>query len=227
MTETKKRSFLSSHDEVGNIRTFVFDADDHSWIAGQSQAYVLPQAGKSEEAHQRWFTIASAPSEGVMHISTRISQSAFKQALNALRPGDMVETYDLSGDFTWEQEPSDPVVLVAGGIGVTPFRSILLERAARGKQLNATLLLFSRTDEIPFRDTLETLAQAHSAFTFVPVIGQPISAESILAYAPQATTQLVYLSGAEPMVQSVSAQLETRGIAVKQDQFPGYDEKNY
>ena len=103
---------LSSKNEAGNVRTFHFETGGLSWMAGQAQAYVLPQAGETEAENQHCFTISSEPSEGTINISTRISASAFKQALNALSPGDTIERYGIEGDFIWEDEPSDPVVLV-------------------------------------------------------------------------------------------------------------------
>src|SRR5680860_1207837 len=129
---TTTLKLISAHDEVGNVRTFVFETGGLEWIAGQNQGYVLPQAGATKSENEHWFTISSAPSEGVVNISTRISESGFKQALNALRPDDEIQTHSLGGDFTWE-EVDEPVVFVAGGIGVTPFRSILVGRKAQGK----------------------------------------------------------------------------------------------
>lgn len=224
---TKTLKLLSSHEEAGNVRTFVFETGGLVWIAGQSQGYVLPQAGATDEENEHWFTIASAPSEGTIHISTRISDSKFKQALNAMKPGDEIQVHDLGGDFIWEEDPSEPIVMVAGGIGVTPFRSILLERDAKGKKLNVVLLYFNRTNEVPFKEELENLAQAHPEFSMQIVVGKPISADAILELAPQAREQITYLSGPEPMVESVGAELRERGVNVKQDWFPGYDEKNY
>ena len=219
-------TLLSSLGEVGDIRTFVFETGGLAWTAGQAQAYLLPQAGPTPVEHERWFTIASAPSEGVIHISTRVSQSAFKQALNALKPGAEVECYDLGGKFVWE-DVGEPVVLVAAGIGVTPFRSILLERQHMGKPLNATLLYFNRTNDIAFQDTLQDLAVAHPEFSVQTLVGERVTAEAILNYAPQAKQQTVYLSGPKPMVLAVGAELESQGAVVKQDRFPGYDETNY
>ena len=225
--DTTQLKLLSSRDEAGNVRTFVFESAGLEWIAGQNQGYVLPQAGQSKEENQRWFTIASAPSEGVINISTRISKSAFKQALNGLRPGDSIQAFSLDGDFTWEDEPSERVVLVAGGIGITPFRSILLERHNAGKALNGTLLYFNRVDEIPFRRELEELAPAHPEFSLVPIVGELITADAILERAPQAKDQTVYVSGPEPMVEAIGGELRGRKVTVKQDWFPGYDEHNY
>jgi len=218
---------LASHDEAGNVRTFVFDSAGLKWIAGQSQGYVLPQAGDTESENERWFTIASAPSEGTIHISTRISQSRFKQALNRLQPGQEILAHDIDGDFTWEEVSDQPILMVAGGIGVTPFRSMLLERKATGKALNATLLYFSRDEQIPFRRELTELGEQHKELSVRYVVGQPITSGAIVQLIPDVETRIVYISGAEPMVESLGADLQQRGITIKQDWFPGYDDKNY
>lgn len=218
---------LSTYDEVGNIRTFVFSADGLTWQAGQYQTYELASAGGIENENKRFFTIASAPSEGEIHISTRVTESMFKQALNALQPGDTIVAHDIEGDFTWEDASDTPVVLVAGGIGVTPYRSMLLERHALSKPLNCTLVHFNRDDMVPFRDEFEKLAAEHPELTLKYIVGQPITAAAILEAAPQAADQVTYLSGPEPMVDSVGEELQKRGINLKQDWFPGYTDQTY
>lgn len=217
---------LSTYDETGNIRTFVFETGGLTWQAGQYQTYILNRVEGSEDEKKRFFTIASAPSEDEIHISTRVTDSKFKQALNALEPGDAIETRDLEGDFVWE-DTDEPVVLVAGGIGVTPYRSMLLERHALGKPLNATLLQFNREDAAPFRDEFEKLAAEHPELKLVYIVGQPITADAILQAAPEAAEQVTYLSGPEPMVDAVGEELQKRGVQLKQDWFPGYDDQNY
>jgi ferredoxin-NADP reductase len=218
--------FTSSHDEVGNIRTFIFETGGATWVAGQYQTYVLSQAGETEGENQRFFTIASAPSEGEIHISTRVSDSTFKQALNALQPGDTIEAHGIEGDFTWE-ETSEPVVFVAAGIAVTPMRSMLLERHATGKPLNCTLVHFNRDDAVPFRAEFEKLATEHPELSLKFIVGQPVTADAILEAAPQAATQLTYLSGPEPMVDTIGDELKAHGVTLKQDWFPGYDENSF
>lgn len=59
------------------------------------------------------------------------------------------------------------------------------------------------------------------------VVGQPIRAETILKLVPQSGQQIVYVSGAEPMVERVGSDLSERGVTAKQDWFPGYDDKTY
>jgi ferredoxin-NADP reductase len=217
---------LSSYPEVGNIRTFVFEAGGLTWLAGQYQTYILNAVEGKEAEKKRFFTIAAAPSEGEIHISTRVTESKFKQALNAMQPGDTIEAHNIEGDFTWE-ETGEPVVLVAAGIGVTPFRSILLERHALGKPLNATLVHFNREDAVPFRTEFEKLAAEHPELTLNYIVGQPVTAEAILEIAPSASSQVTYLSGPEPMVDAVGDELKKHGINLKQDWFPGYDETSF
>ena len=220
-------SLISSHDEVNNVRTFIFETNSLAWVAGQSQAYVLPHAGETEKVNQRWFTISSAPFEGSINISTRISSSPFKQALNAMNPGDQIKTHSLAGSFIWEEVDSAPVVLVAAGIGITPFRSILLQRKFLGKPLNATLLYFNRTSEIPFEEELQRLSEEHPEFQMKIVIGELVTAEKILELAPGANKETVFLSGPAPVVSSIGALLKERGVSIMQDRFPGYDETNF
>jgi len=217
---------ITSYPEVGNIRTFVFETGGLTWLAGQYQTYMLDQVEGDEKAKKRFFTIAAAPSEGEIHISTRVTESGFKQALNALQPGDTIETRNLEGDFTWE-ETEGAVVLVAGGIGVTPYRSMLVERHAQGKPLACTLVHFNREEAIPFRTEFEKLAAEHPELQLVYIVGEPITADTILGAAPEAANLTTYLSGPEPMVDAVGDELTKRGVTLKQDWFPGYDDQTY
>lgn len=220
-------ALISSHDEVDNVRTFIFERNSLDWFAGQAQAFVLPAAGESEEENQRWFTISSAQVENTVNISTRISPSAFKQALNTLKPGEQIRTHSLAGTFTWEADDNNPVILVAAGIGITPFRSILLERKALGKSLDATLLYFNRTNKIPFQKELEEISAEHPGLQIKIIIGEPVTAEKILELIPGDHKETYYLSGPAPMVSSVGSALKELGVAIKLDRFPGYDENNF
>lgn len=228
MEHTKTNlTLLEVQSEAGNVKTFSFNPNGLTWIPGQYQEYVLPIAGADAKENEHYFTIASAPNEQRINISTRISESAFKQALNALKPGDTIEAHGPKGDFLWEETDAKPIILVAAGIGVTPYRSMLLERAANGLSLNATLIYFNRNDEIPFLDTFKQLAATHAEFTLQPIIGEPVTAEKILELAPDAQTGTLYLSGPEPMVDTIGEALKTRGVALKQDWFPGYTQATF
>ncbi|HEU0266736.1 MAG TPA: FAD-dependent oxidoreductase [Candidatus Saccharimonadaceae bacterium] len=217
--------FVRSFSEAGNIKTFVFEVGDTKWQPGQYQEYVLPQAGESDDDSHRWFTVASAPSEHEVHISTRMSGSNFKNALDALKPGETIEARGAEGDFTWDDDSE--VVLVAGGIGITPIRSMIVERSTTGKLLKAKLLYYGRDENFAFRELFDKVAAEHSEFSVEYIVGEPITADSIIAHEPRVKERTTYLTGAEPMVESVGNALKERGVELKQDWLPGYDEKTY
>lgn len=225
--ENIKLKLISAHIEIANIKIFSFETASLSWLPGQYQAYILPQAGSESKDNLRYFTIASAPSENRIDICTRMTGSSFKEALDALRPGDIIETNNLGGDFLWHQDDKEPIVLIAAGIGITPYRSMLLERLKNNQSLNAQLIYFNRDDKIAFLETFEQLASSHPEFKFLPVVGKHVSAEEILNLAPQAKDGTVYISGPESMVEKVGGELKDMKINVKQDWFPGYTTDNF
>src|SRR5215213_2530434 len=107
------------------------------WQAGQYLRYELTINGTPQD---HWFTIASAPFEGEVMVTTHIRPSSpYKQALAALQPGDTIKASGLGGDFVWREDVRS-LVFIAAGIGVTPFYSMLRQRAHAGQPLTATLL---------------------------------------------------------------------------------------
>lgn len=217
-------TFQKSYDEIDNIKTFVFEKDT-AWQPGQFREYTLPAAGESEDDNRRWFTIASAPSENEIHITTRMSGSKFKNTLGTLQPGDTIEVKDPEGDFTWDTD--DSIVMVAGGIGITPLRSMVVERKNTGRPMNAKLLYYGRDENFAFRELFDQLASEHDEFSVEYIVGEAVSADSIFEHAPEARDKTVCLTGAEPMVESVGEILKGRGVSLKQDWLPGYDDKTY
>lgn len=124
--------------EGENIKTFVFKQDKKlDFAAGQYALWFLPQFVKGKPA--RLFTIAAAPSEDTLQLSTRISDSDFKQKLDKLPLGSKIRLYGPVGAFTLGKQPPAKAVLVAGGIGATPMRSIALD--AHSRQLPTKLTL--------------------------------------------------------------------------------------
>ncbi len=218
-------AFIKSYDEVDNIRTFVFGTNGETWLPGQYQKYVLPELGEDKYINRRYFTIASAPSEGEIHISTRVTNSDFKQRLNSMNPGDVIEASGLDGDFLWED--NGPVVLIAAGIGVTPYRSMLIERHKTGKSINARLLYFGRDNNFAFRQEFSDIVAAHPEFRVDYIVGEHVTAERIIELAEEVETESTYLSGPEPMVEAVGEELKNKGVNLKQDWFPGYDDSTF
>jgi ferredoxin-NADP reductase len=214
-----------------NIWAFRFEPSEAlSWTPGQFMRVEIPHEHPDKEGTKRWFTVSSAPYEGLMQITTRVTDTTFKQALAAVPVGgsiDLVEAPD--GDFVW-QDSDRPRVFIAGGIGVTPFHSILKSRFHDHEPLDVTLIYGGRTADLPFRSEFGQWAAADPHFKVQYVIGEPLTPARLVELVPGLNDTLVYLSGPEPMVESLGDQLKAAGLPeaqLKQDFFPNYTEVNY
>lgn len=216
---------------VDNVWAFRFQPSEPlMWTAGQYVRVELPHDNPDAEGTMRWFTDSAAPYEGIMQITTRVTDSTFKQALAKLETGGELQLVESpEGDFVW-QDSSMPLVFIAGGIGVTPFRSILKQRAHDKLPLNVTLIYGSRTADVPFKDEFDAWAASDNQLKILYVDGEPLTAEKIASLVPNLNESLVYLSGPEPMVEALGNQLKNQGLPepqLKQDFFPNYNENNY
>ena len=111
--------------EIEDVMTFILEPEESiEWKAGQYGVYAIALEASDEKGDQRFFTIAAAPHEEHLQITTRITASSFKQALSLLHIGVSLELKRVGGSFTIEDATKN-YAFIAGGIGITPFRSIL------------------------------------------------------------------------------------------------------
>lgn len=224
-----KLKLASRKAESPGVESFIFEPGEPLvWKAGQFLHYVLNHATTDDRGSDRWFTIASAPYERHVMLTTRFASqrgSTFKNALKALKPGDSVEVSDLDGDFI-VSDPKKEYVFIAGGIGITPFRAILKEAVHAGTPLRATLLYANRDHVAAYKEELEAMARQNPNFKIHYVFHPKRIDEQIFReFVPDLKTPLFYVSGPEPMVESVGKMLELIGVSkdrIKQDWFPGY-----
>lgn len=216
---------------ASDVWTFQFAPHpSFSWTAGQFIRVELPHDRPDAKGTRRWFTISAAPFEKYPAISTHITSTTFKQALLNLPVEGALNLLEVpDGDFTW-MESNLHRVFVAAGIGITPFRSIVMQRSHDKKPLPVTLIYANRTDEIPFKQDLDAVAATDGGLKVQYVTRQLLTAESLRRMAPNIMDSLVYISGAEPMVEALGDSLRATKInaeQLKQDFFPNYDDTNY
>ena len=115
--------------------------------------------------------MASPPFEDRLMVATRMRDSAFKRALKRIPLGTTVKIDGPSGSLTLHKNSSKPAVFLAGGIGITPFLSIV-RQAAKDKLPHRLHLFYSnrRPEDAPFLDTLTELQRANPNFRFVPTM---------------------------------------------------------
>jgi len=210
--------------------SFIFYPDRPlAWRAGEFLHYVLPHDGADDREEDRYFTIASAPHETNIRLTTRFADragSTFKKALRGLPFGATLEAGEPDGDFVVD-DPDGESVFIAGGIGITPFRAMLVDLDHRGLDINATLLYSNRDADVVFKRQLDGLATKHARFKIRYFIrpdrldGHAL--EPIVTSSPAAW---FFVSGPEPMVEALGKALTDLGVPadhLKQDRFPGYE----
>ena len=216
--------------ETGDINSFFFEPETRiEWVAGQFLVYRLDHKNPDIRGKQRFFIISSAPFEKHIMLTTHIydeSSSSFKKALVQMKIGSEIEAKGPDGDFILE-DLNKQYVFIAGGIGITPFRAIILDLVHKNQPLNITLLYANKTEEFPFKEELENLSSKHSTFNIHYIVSpKHIDQTYIEQNVKDIQNKIFYVSGPEPMVESLSEMLKRMGIKeenIKQDFFPGYD----
>lgn len=149
------------------------NGQEFAFRPGQSMDLTFPGAPSPDpRGHKRTFSIANSPGASDLLFATRIRQSPFKRDLLAAPEGTELVFEGPFGDFNLPKNPAD-VVMLAGGIGVTPFRSMLEDATARSLAHDLSLIHSNRTpEESPFLDELRRWTTANHRFTYVPTMTQ-------------------------------------------------------
>jgi ferredoxin-NADP reductase/Na+-translocating ferredoxin:NAD+ oxidoreductase RnfD subunit len=208
------------------------------FTAGQYLEWMLPHAKSDSRGMRRYFTIASAPSETNLRIGVKITEggSSFKQQLKTMLPGDTMYAAARGGDFILPSNLSEKLVFIAGGIGVTPFRSMIQHIVDTAEQRDAALLYACRTAADIAYKPLFTAAAGHGVHTTYvlsedPVVQGPdiehgmIDAAMLTKRVPDFKERTFYLSGPDAMVQAYKRLLESMGVTksrIRTDYFPGF-----
>jgi ferredoxin-NADP reductase len=226
-----KLTLIKQQLETSDVITFSFQPDQPvTWQPGQFIKYQLPLDPSDDRGESRYFTISAAPFENEIHITTRIASehgSAFKSGLQHLQAGDQVEASEPMGEFIVDQLQAGHV-FISGGIGITPYRSILAQAAHDNQMPSIALLYANRNDQFVFKSELDAITKAHPTLSITYLV-EPQRIQ--LADIQQATQKLqkdtpyYYISGPKPMVEGFKQTLIDSGIQadfIKTDYFPGY-----
>ncbi|WP_193174612.1 RnfABCDGE type electron transport complex subunit D [Oricola nitratireducens] len=205
---------------------------------GQYVDWTMNVRCPDDRGNRRPFTIASAPGEQAVRLGVKFyaQPSAFKRSLLSLRPGDVVYASHVSGDFTLPRDPAEKLVFIAGGIGITPFRSMIQDLIDRSEA--RPLVLFygnNRSSEIAYADVLNNAERKLGIRTVYAVRDDPIpgsnmykgliDADMIASEVPDFRDRTFYVSGPRAMVLNFRTALRELGVArsrIRVDYFPGF-----
>lgn len=210
--------------------------------AGQYLELHVPHRGADFRGTRRSFTIASAPEEvdGTVRVAIRLRKpaSSFKRALDRLPVGAPVRAVTVTGGFTLPDDRAVPLLLVAGGIGITPFVSQLRHDAAEvaaGARARDVLLVdrVPAADEIPYLPELaatgvRVLLVCPDPEALPPLpdhwhVVRAFDAAALAAVLPDPASRLAYVSGSPSFLGTARSILAEVGVRrVRSDAFAGY-----
>jgi ferredoxin-NADP reductase len=166
-------SLLGREPIADGTMAFHFGKPAHfHFTAGQALDLTLIAPPQTDgEGNTRTFTIASGPQDDDLMIATRLRDTAFKRVLASVPIGTEVQAEGPDGSFTLQQDASRPAVFLTGGIGITPFRSMIRDAVAR-KLVQPMWLFYSnnRPEDAAFVDELQRLADQTPSLHFVPTM---------------------------------------------------------
>ena len=217
---------VEKHLPVASIDEFVFVPDRPvAFKPGQYLEWTLPHSPSDARGNRRYFTIASSPTEKRIRLGIKFYEpaSSFKRALGSLKINDTISAAGVAGDFTLPRNTAKKLAFIAGGIGVTPFRSHVQYVVDREEQRDIVLLYASKPDEIVYRDLFDRAAQAIGMRTvYIPGM---IDTALIKKEIPDYKERTFYLSGPPGMVDAHKKALRRMGVwrfNIKTDYFPGF-----
>lgn len=207
---------------------------------GQYFEWTLGYNDPDNRGNRRYFTIASSPTEDDIHLGVKLypNPSTYKQAMLKMKTGDIMMNSQLAGDFTLSKNKEQKFAFIAGGIGITPFRSMIKYLLDTNDSRSVVLFYSNRTvPEIVYKDVFDQAERQlgmKTIYILTDVNSFPvdwkgrkgfINAEMIAAEVPDYLERLFYISGPHAMVVSYEDVLRKMGIRqenIKTDFFPGF-----
>jgi ferredoxin-NADP reductase len=200
---------------------------------------LLNPSESDSEGNSRVFSIASAPQEDFLLVATRLRDSAFKRALSHASLGAEVKIDGPLGDLRLHNDSSRAAVILCGGIGITPFRSILLNAA--NKRLPHNIFLFysnRRPEDAPFLEELQSLERKNPNFKLIACMTEMekssrswagergrITSQTLAKYLAGSSSAIYYITGPPTFVKGMHTMLTDTGVDddnIRIEEFGGY-----
>jgi ferredoxin-NADP reductase len=212
---------------------------DWTYRAGQFVDITLLDPPETDsEGNTRGFSISSAPNEDVIMVTTRLRDTAFKRVLRTMPIGTAVKIEGPFGDLRLHRA-ARPAVVLTGGIGITPFRSILIETIRNGGLSYPVVVFYAnrRPQDAAFLGELRELARQDPNLTFIPTMSgldpaEPwdgerghVDASMLARHLGGISNAIYYLTGPPGMVNGLRTMLVDSGVDeddIRTEEFTGY-----
>jgi ferredoxin-NADP reductase/Na+-translocating ferredoxin:NAD+ oxidoreductase RnfD subunit len=221
-------------DQVYN---YVFQPDQpFKFLPGQYMEWTLANVPYDARGNRRTFTIASSPTEDKVHLGLKYFEpaSTYKKALHAMQPGDVVYGSQVAGNFTLS-DIDRKLAFIAGGIGITPFRSMVKYLTDEQLQCDVVLLyVVGKAQEFAYSKELQAAASigiktipivTKLSYRAPGVVSAKLTADLIAELVPDYTERTFYISGSDAIVDASEDYLLSLGVSkrhINTDHFSGY-----
>ena len=238
---TYKTRFKGREEIADRTMAFHFEMPDQfNFKAGEAIDLILPvHTTNGEQPARHTFSIVSAPHEARLTVATRMRNSPYKQAMGSLTVGTGVELDGPFGELGFHDDRQRSAILIAGGIGITPFVSILRQAAMLGSAQSFVLIYSNRRPEdAAFLPELQALEKQMANFQLLATMTQiapaktawsgmtgRIAAGMLTSVAAKQAAPLYYLAGPPEFVEATRDLLQGIGIAdndIRSEGFYGY-----
>lgn len=219
---------ISNRSEIGNKFSLILEKPTN-WQFYPGQYLDIELSVNDPNGNTRAFTMSSSPTEEFLMISTRSGISPFKQALAKLQKGDLLNSSHPVGTFTLDE--SSPAVFLAGGIGITPFRSMIKYAVDMQLTTPITLIHLNSDDNFLFKPELDHWQKQLKNFNIHYINSKKTGRlnscllKKLCPLRPRSEASIFYLAGPPGMVADFEKTLLSLGIDqtnIRYDNFDGY-----
>src|SRR3989338_1975350 len=239
-----KLKLIRKVEEAKDTKSFFWETEKPvSWLPGQYFYFTLPKLSQPDpRGSTRHFTISLSPTEGPnICLTTRIrDNSGYKQTLDSLSIGSIIEGEGPNGTYILDEKEIGTHILIAGGIGITPFRSFIKYNIDKKLTKISIHLIYANStpSEITFRKELESWDKKYDNIKVDFTISRPeeskqkwigltrrIDADMITRLTSHISSTTYWLCGPPPMVEAVEKVLGSMKITsdkLRAEKFTGY-----
>lgn len=229
---------ISKHPVATGTYTFEFEKPaGYTFSPGQATDWTIVNPSETDdEGNLRSFSLACSPDEPVLRLATRMRDTAFKRCLSKLGPGDEIQADDPWGEFILDNNDHREAVLLCGGIGVTPFLSMLKHSVLQQLPRKLTLFFSNKTPgDAPFRGELLQLVSQNPSIRMIETMTDTIEGWAgetgfidramLDRHLDDMYSVVYYIAGPPAMVKAMKQMLDSADVqeeAIRLDEFLGY-----
>lgn len=234
-----KLTLKKKEQNTNGMYNLVFENDrKFSFQAGQYMEWTIDSNKADDRGNRRFFTIASSPTEKEIMLGVKLYEkgSTFKKKIFDMKIGETILASGLAGDFILPKNKNKKLAFIAGGIGITPFRSMIKFLSDTSEKRDIALLYANTSaSEIGYKDIFDSAKLSIGLSTSYMISGLVfekfpngyhgrVDKEIIAERIPDYMERKFYISGSNAFVQSIRSYLKSLGILsrnIRTDYFSG------